>query len=145
MAAVKRRNWSFIELAHLDKLNPVVRCKWIKKTAEMERGGGCFSPSCPWIPISCFDRHKNHRMEWGTRDFKDHLVAIPQPWHPPDQAPQGSVQPGIEPWGTMLVFCGSSHPLSCRGSPGSVHIYWCGHTRLCWNVRSVFFNVQQRG
>lgn len=48
IAAVKRRNWTFVELAHLDKLNPVVRCKWIKKNSrEVETEGALLPPLPP--------------------------------------------------------------------------------------------------
>lgn len=113
IAAVRRRNWSFNELAHLDKLNLVVRCKWIKNG----RRKVSLLPLSPHLLLwqqSELNGHKNHRVVWVRRDLRGHLVTIPQPWHPLDRVPRGPAQPGLEHWGTMLlVFCGSSHPLSC--------------------------------
>jgi len=45
-------------------------------------------------------RHlQNHRMAWVEKDHNDHLVSTPcyvQGHHPPDQAAQSHIQPGLE-------------------------------------------------
>lgn len=50
-----------------------------------------------WVPISCSDSSLGWmatriRVVWVKRDSKDLLVAVPQPWHPPDQIPQDPAQ-----------------------------------------------------
>ena len=57
----------------------------------------------------------DHRMAWVEKEHGDHLVSTPcyvQGHHPPDQAAQSHIQPGLEclqGWGTVSWERGVGH------------------------------------